>query len=88
MKLTYDFIYIKGTDLPEFQKEPTDPIKDVGLKGEVITGEETDTENDLIRYSNYISGAGSTFGGFMAELPGDILDLTDGRIIIMADSEL
>ena len=57
-------------------------MKDVGLKGEVITGEESKKENDLIRYSNYMSGAGSTFGGFMAELPGDIGDITDGRNII------
>ncbi|KAL9979386.1 hypothetical protein ACROYT_G017040 [Oculina patagonica] len=67
-----------GTDLPELQEEKSDPIKDVGLKGQVITGQESDTENDLIRYSNYMSGAGSTFGGFMAELPGDINDLTKG----------
>ena len=48
----------------------------------MITGEESEKENDLIRYSNYMSGAGSTFGGFMAELPGDIGDITDGRNII------
>ena len=57
-------------------------MKDVGLKGEVITGEESEKENDLIGYSNYMSGAGSSFGGFMAELPGDIGDITDGRNII------
>jgi len=73
------FICIKGADLPELQEEESDPIKDVGLKGLVITGEESETENDLIRYSNYISGAGSTFGGFMAGLPADIKDLTEGR---------
>ena len=84
VKLRY-FIPLKGTDLKGFQKENPDPIKDVGLKGQVITGEDTDTENDLIRYSNYISGAGSTFGGFMAELPGDIVDLTDGTNIIIVD---
>lgn len=76
-------ICIKGTDLPELQQEESDPIKDVGLKGLVITGEESETENDLIRYSNYMSGAGSTFGGFMAGLPGDISDLKDGRNILM-----
>ena len=75
-------ICLKGTGLPGFQKENTDPIKDLGLKGQVITGEETETENDLIRYSNYMPGPGSTFGGFMAELHGDIVDLTDGRIMI------
>ena len=48
----------------------------------MITGEESEKENDLIRYSNYMSGAGSTFGGFMAELPGDIGDITDGGNII------
>lgn len=67
----------EGTDLPELQ-EDSNPIKDVGLRGEVITGEETESENDLIRYSNYMSGAGSTFGGFMAELPEDINDITTG----------
>ena len=36
VKLAYDFICIKGNDLPEFQKKNPDPIKDVGLKGEVI----------------------------------------------------
>ncbi|KAL9979399.1 hypothetical protein ACROYT_G017057 [Oculina patagonica] len=69
-----------GTDLPELQEEESDLIKDVGLKGQVITGEESETENDLIRYSNYMSGAGSTFGGFMAELPEDIKDLTKGTM--------
>lgn len=69
--------------MPELQQEESDPIKDVGLKGLVITGEESETENDLIRYSNYMSGAGSTFGGFMAGLPGDISDLKDGRKILM-----
>ena len=29
-----------------------------------------------------MSGEESTFGGFMAELPGDIGDITDGRNII------
>ena len=48
----------------------------------MITGEESEKENDLIRYSNYMSGAGSTFGGFMAELLGDIGDITYGRNII------
>ena len=67
----------EGTDLPELQKD-SNPIKEVGLRGEVITGEETESENDLIRYSNYMSGAGSMFGGFMAELPGDINDITTG----------
>ena len=67
----------EGTDLPELQ-EDSNPIKEVGLRGEVITGEETESENHLIRYSNYMSGAGSTFGGFMAELPGDINDITTG----------
>jgi len=51
----------------------------VGLKGLVLTGEESETENDLIRYSNYMSGAGSTFGGFMAGLPEDIRLLTKGN---------
>ena len=71
------FVVYEGTDLPELQ-EDSNPIKDVGLRGEVITGEETESENDLIRYSNYMSGAGSTFGGFMAELPEDINDITTG----------
>lgn len=75
--------FFQGTDLPELQEKKAEPIKDVGLKGLVITGEETETENDLIRYSNYMSGAGSTFGGFMAGLPGDISDLKDGRNILM-----
>lgn len=74
----FSFLVIyEGTDLPELQ-EDSNPIKDVGLRGEVITGEETESENDLIRYSNYMSGAGSTFGGFMAELPEDINDITTG----------
>ena len=38
----------EGTDLPELQ-EDSNPIKEVGLRGEVITGEETESENDLIR---------------------------------------
>lgn len=50
----------------------------------MITGEETEKENDLIRYSNYISGAGSTFGGFMAGLPQDVKDLTQGTIYIIS----
>ena len=52
----------------------------------MITGDESETENDLIRYSNYMSGAGSTFGGFMAGLPQDVKDLTKGMIhTIMMD---
>lgn len=70
--------FFQGTDLPELQEKKAEPIKDVGLKGLVITGEETETENDLIRYSNYMSGAGSTFGGFMAGLPQDVKDFTKG----------
>ena len=74
----FSFLVVyEGTDLPELQ-EDSHPIKDVGLRGEVITGEDTESENDLIRYSNYMSGAGSTFGGFMAELPEDINDITTG----------
>ena len=49
----------------------------------MITGEESETENDLIRYSNYMSGAGSTFGGFMASLPQDVKDLTKGNTAIV-----
>jgi len=64
--------------LPEFPKDDN-PIKDVGLRGEVLTGENSDSENDLIRYSNYISGAGSTFGGFMSGFPQDTKDMVSGR---------
>ncbi|KXJ06272.1 hypothetical protein AC249_AIPGENE18133, partial [Exaiptasia diaphana] len=67
-------------DLPELQTTESNGILDVGLRGEVITGEESATENDLIRYSNYISGAGSTFGGTMAGLPQTIKDLTEGAM--------
>lgn len=67
-----------GSNLSELQ-EDDNPIKDVGLRGEVITGESSDAENDLIRYSNYISGAGSTFGGFMSGFPGDAQSLVTGN---------
>jgi len=66
-------------DPPQAEK-PDEYIKEVGLRGEVFTGEEKDTENDIIRYSNYISGAGTSFGGFMAEAPGDISDLLQGKL--------
>ena len=80
------FIYVKtishsfkGSDLPDLQEEvDSNPIKDVGLRGEVITGEDSKTENDLIRYSNYMSGAGSTFGGTVAAAPKQVKDLTTG----------
>ncbi|KAL9979379.1 hypothetical protein ACROYT_G017033, partial [Oculina patagonica] len=68
-----------GTDLPDFQGLP-DPTKWVGLKGLVLTGEDSDRENDLIRYSNYMSGAGSTFGGFIAGFPQDVKDLAKGTM--------
>lgn len=58
----------------------------MGLKGLVLTGEGSETENDLIRYSNYMSGAGSTFGGFMAGLPQDVKELTKGNHRINAFS--
>ncbi|KXJ24657.1 hypothetical protein AC249_AIPGENE24742 [Exaiptasia diaphana] len=67
-----------GKDLPEVQQAESQTILDVGLRGEVITGETSDKENDLIRYSTYISGAGSTFGGTMAAFPQTIKDLTEG----------
>jgi len=70
-----------GSNLPELQKD-TNPVKDVGLRGEVLTGENSETENDLIRYSNYISGAGSTFGGFVADFPASTKAFISGTIFI------
>jgi len=48
----------------------------------VLTGENSETENDLIRYSNYISGAGSTFGGFVADFPASTNSFISGTVLI------
>lgn len=54
-------------------------VDDPGLNGAVLKGTiHEDGQSDLVHYSNYISGAGTTFGGFMADLPGTVSDLQEG----------
>ncbi|CAN8062634.1 unnamed protein product [Agarophyton chilense] len=37
-----------------------------------------DGETDVIRFSNYLSGAGTTVGGFLADLPQNMSDMANG----------
>ncbi len=48
------------------------PTFDAGLNGDVLLGD----DEDLIRYSDYISGAGSSIGGFVPGIPGTVIGLS------------
>lgn len=51
---------------------PLGPTYDAGLNGYVLLGE----DGDLLRYSNYISGAGTSVGGFIPGFPAAVFGLT------------
>lgn len=75
----------KGLDHPVYEEpEKKDTrINDPGLFGEVLTGEETKLENDLIRYSDYIAGPGSSFGAAVADIPDVLRGLSKGNVLIL-----
>ncbi|PXF46789.1 Hemolysin, chromosomal [Gracilariopsis chorda] len=56
-------------------------VDDPGLKGGVLKGTVSgDGESDLISMSNYLSGAGTSFGGFMADLPQNVSDMFEKSV--------
>ncbi|CAN8072260.1 unnamed protein product, partial [Agarophyton chilense] len=51
-------------------------VDDPGMNGAVLKRTiDENGETDMVRYSNYISGAGTSVGGFLADLPGTVSDL-------------
>jgi len=52
------------------------PTYDPGLNAQVLLG----NDNDLVRYSDYISGAGSSVGGFIPGLPGLAQSFTQNSV--------
>lgn len=51
---------------------------DPGMNGAVLTGTISETgESDLIRFSSYLSGAGTTVGGALVALPGTVVGLAN-----------
>ncbi|PXF43852.1 hypothetical protein BWQ96_06398 [Gracilariopsis chorda] len=48
---------------------------DPGVKREVLTGKTVDGETDLIRFSNYITGPGTTVGGAAVSMPLNLADM-------------
>ena len=73
-------------ELEEMVKPPTngassDPTQDAGLNGQILTGEiDEDGTNDLIRFSGYMSGAGSTFGVGVSAMPSTFHDLATNAV--------
>lgn len=52
---------------------------DPGMNGAVLKGElSAQGESDIVRYSNYISGAGTSVGGALTDLPSTISDMANG----------
>lgn len=72
---------LKKIPKDNYQAPTAGPSGDPGLLGAIFTGEvDENLKNDLGRFSDYLSGSGSTFGGAMKDTPDMVTTLASGIV--------